>query len=101
MANEPTVRERKCMLSPTAGIAGPEGQRQTALIVEGGAMRGAWAAGVLAFAIYLFTGPRRRAKSRTRPVPASSTVVAGSGTEITLSIQGTKAETRPEPLRSP
>jgi predicted patatin/cPLA2 family phospholipase len=30
-------------------IAGPESQRKTALIVEGGAMRGAWAAGVLAF----------------------------------------------------
>jgi predicted patatin/cPLA2 family phospholipase len=33
----------------SAGSAGPESQRKTALIVEGGAMRGAWAAGVLAF----------------------------------------------------
>jgi predicted patatin/cPLA2 family phospholipase len=31
------------------GIAEPGSQRKTALIVEGGAMRGAWAAGVLAF----------------------------------------------------
>ena len=31
------------------GVAGPESQRKTALIVEGGAMRRAWAAGVLAF----------------------------------------------------
>src|SRR5271167_1161385 len=30
-------------------IVGPESQRKTALIVEGGAMRGAWAAGVLAY----------------------------------------------------
>jgi len=30
-------------------ITGPGSQRKTALIVEGGAMRGAWAAGVLAF----------------------------------------------------
>jgi predicted patatin/cPLA2 family phospholipase len=37
------------MLPPTTEIAGSEGQRKTALIVEGGAMRGAWAAGVLAF----------------------------------------------------
>jgi predicted patatin/cPLA2 family phospholipase len=37
------------MSSPTAGIVGPGSQRKTALIVEGGAMRGAWAAGVLAF----------------------------------------------------
>ena len=33
----------------STGIAGPKSQRKTALIVEGGAMRGAWAAGVLAF----------------------------------------------------
>jgi predicted patatin/cPLA2 family phospholipase len=39
------------------GIAGPDGQRRTALIVEGGAMRGAWAAGVLAF---LFEQDRRQ-----------------------------------------
>ena len=31
------------------GGAGPVVRRKTALIVEGGAMRGAWAAGVLAF----------------------------------------------------
>jgi predicted patatin/cPLA2 family phospholipase len=33
----------------STGNAGPASQRKTALIVEGGAMRGAWAAGVLAF----------------------------------------------------
>jgi len=37
------------MLPLTTGTAETEGQRRTALIVEGGAMRGAWAAGVLAF----------------------------------------------------
>jgi len=36
-------------MSLMAGNAGPEDRRKTALIVEGGAMRGAWAAGVLAF----------------------------------------------------
>jgi predicted patatin/cPLA2 family phospholipase len=37
------------MLSPTTAAAEPGSRRTTALIVEGGAMRGAWAAGVLAF----------------------------------------------------
>ena len=37
------------MLSPIVDDAGPILRRKTALIVEGGAMRGAWAAGVLAF----------------------------------------------------
>ena len=36
-------------MSPMAGNAGPVERRKTALIVEGGAMRGAWAAGVLAY----------------------------------------------------
>jgi predicted patatin/cPLA2 family phospholipase len=37
------------MLAPSPGTAEPGAHRTTALIVEGGAMRGAWAAGVLAF----------------------------------------------------
>jgi predicted patatin/cPLA2 family phospholipase len=37
------------MTSSASGIAPVEPRRTTALIVEGGAMRGAWAAGVLAF----------------------------------------------------
>jgi len=37
------------MLSPLIDDAGPGALRKTALIVEGGAMRGAWAAGVLAY----------------------------------------------------
>jgi predicted patatin/cPLA2 family phospholipase len=37
------------MSSPTIGNAESDTHRTTALIVEGGAMRGAWAAGVLAF----------------------------------------------------
>jgi predicted patatin/cPLA2 family phospholipase len=37
------------MLSPMVGNAGSGARRKTALIVEGGAMRGAWAAGVLAY----------------------------------------------------
>jgi predicted patatin/cPLA2 family phospholipase len=37
------------MLSPIVGNAGSGARRKTALIVEGGAMRGAWAAGVLAY----------------------------------------------------
>ena len=36
-------------MSPMVGNAGSEDRRKTALIVEGGAMRGAWAAGVLAY----------------------------------------------------
>jgi predicted patatin/cPLA2 family phospholipase len=36
------------MLPPTTGAVEPGTRRKTALIVEGGAMRGAWAAGVLA-----------------------------------------------------
>jgi len=36
-------------MSQTAENAGADDRRKTALIVEGGAMRGAWAAGVLAF----------------------------------------------------
>jgi len=36
-------------MSPLVGNAGPDDRRKTALIVEGGAMRGAWAAGVLAY----------------------------------------------------
>jgi len=37
------------MSPPAPGTTEPEPRRTTALIVEGGAMRGAWAAGVLAF----------------------------------------------------
>jgi predicted patatin/cPLA2 family phospholipase len=37
------------MSSPIVGNAGSDARRKTALIVEGGAMRGAWAAGVLAY----------------------------------------------------
>jgi predicted patatin/cPLA2 family phospholipase len=37
------------MLPPMVGNAGSGARRKTALIVEGGAMRGAWAAGVLAY----------------------------------------------------
>jgi predicted patatin/cPLA2 family phospholipase len=37
------------MLPPATGTVEPGSRRKTALIVEGGAMRGAWAAGVLAF----------------------------------------------------
>ncbi len=37
------------MPPPATGTIEPESHRTTALIVEGGAMRGAWAAGVLAF----------------------------------------------------
>jgi predicted patatin/cPLA2 family phospholipase len=37
------------MSSPIVGNAGSDAHRKTALIVEGGAMRGAWAAGVLAY----------------------------------------------------
>jgi len=37
------------MLPPTTGSTEPGSRRTTALVVEGGAMRGAWAAGVLAF----------------------------------------------------
>jgi predicted patatin/cPLA2 family phospholipase len=37
------------MLSPMVGNAELDAHRKTALIVEGGAMRGAWAAGVLAY----------------------------------------------------
>ena len=37
------------MLPPMVGDAGTVDRRTTALIVEGGAMRGAWAAGVLAY----------------------------------------------------
>ncbi len=37
------------MPSPMVGNAGSDIRRKTALIVEGGAMRGAWAAGVLAY----------------------------------------------------
>jgi predicted patatin/cPLA2 family phospholipase len=37
------------MLLPTIGNADLDARRKTALIVEGGAMRGAWAAGVLAY----------------------------------------------------
>jgi predicted patatin/cPLA2 family phospholipase len=37
------------MTSPLVGNAGSAARRKTALIVEGGAMRGAWAAGVLAY----------------------------------------------------
>jgi predicted patatin/cPLA2 family phospholipase len=37
------------MLVPTIEKAGSDARRKTALIVEGGAMRGAWAAGVLAY----------------------------------------------------
>ncbi|MGO8838674.1 MAG: patatin family protein [Limisphaerales bacterium] len=37
------------MSPPTTGAVEPGTRRKTALIVEGGAMRGAWAAGVLAF----------------------------------------------------
>ena len=36
-------------MSPLVGNAGSDDRRKTALIVEGGAMRGAWAAGVLAY----------------------------------------------------
>jgi len=36
------------MSPPLVGNAGSGARRKTALIVEGGAMRGAWAAGVLA-----------------------------------------------------
>jgi len=45
------------MSSPMVGNAEPVARRKTALIVEGGAMRGAWAAGVLA---YLHESGRRR-----------------------------------------
>lgn len=38
-----------CMSMMSFSGAAPEGGRKSALIVEGGAMRGAWAAGVLAF----------------------------------------------------
>ena len=41
--------ERNGMLPPMVGNAESGARRKTALIVEGGAMRGAWAAGVLAF----------------------------------------------------
>ena len=41
--------ERKRMSPPMMENAGSADPRQTALIVEGGAMRGAWAAGVLAY----------------------------------------------------
>ena len=37
------------MSPPATGALEPDTRRKTALIVEGGAMRGAWAAGVLAF----------------------------------------------------
>jgi predicted patatin/cPLA2 family phospholipase len=37
------------MPPPIVGNAGSDARRKTALIVEGGAMRGAWAAGVLAY----------------------------------------------------
>jgi predicted patatin/cPLA2 family phospholipase len=37
------------MLSPMVGNTDSGARRKTALIVEGGAMRGAWAAGVLAY----------------------------------------------------
>jgi predicted patatin/cPLA2 family phospholipase len=37
------------MSPPMVGNAGSSAHRKTALIVEGGAMRGAWAAGVLAY----------------------------------------------------
>jgi hypothetical protein len=48
---------------------------------------------------YLFTCRRPRQKSMPRPAPASSMDTGGSG--IVSIIQGTKAETRPTPLRSP
>jgi predicted patatin/cPLA2 family phospholipase len=41
--------ERNGMLPPMVGSEGAVARRKTALIVEGGAMRGAWAAGVLAY----------------------------------------------------
>ena len=44
------------MSPPVVGNAGPDDRRKTALIVEGGAMRGAWAAGVL---VYLHERGRR------------------------------------------
>jgi predicted patatin/cPLA2 family phospholipase len=44
----PPVKE-KGMLLPISGKTEPGARRKTALIVEGGAMRGAWAAGVLAY----------------------------------------------------
>jgi predicted patatin/cPLA2 family phospholipase len=43
------MEKGKWMSSPATGTSEPESRRTTALIVEGGAMRGAWAAGVLAF----------------------------------------------------
>src|ERR1035438_8165514 len=45
------------MSPPATGALEPDTRRKTALIVEGGAMRGAWAAGVLAF---LFEQGRRQ-----------------------------------------
>ncbi|MGA2854275.1 MAG: patatin family protein, partial [Verrucomicrobiota bacterium] len=45
---DPPVKENG-MSSPIVGNAGSDARRKTALIVEGGAMRGAWAAGVLAY----------------------------------------------------
>ena len=45
------------MPPPTSDAVQPEAGRKTALIVEGGAMRGAWAAGVLA---YLYEQGRRQ-----------------------------------------
>src|SRR6185295_19883006 len=45
----PEVTRKASMTPLEAQSEASESRRQTALIVEGGAMRGAWAAGVLAF----------------------------------------------------
>jgi predicted patatin/cPLA2 family phospholipase len=49
IAVDSAMDERSVQVVPTTGPTEPGSRRKTALIVEGGAMRGAWAAGVLAF----------------------------------------------------